>query len=238
MNEHSPGRRGLHREIVDSIGSAIVQGRREPGSVLPNEAELSHELEVSRTVVREAIKVLAAKGLVETRPKTGTRVLPRSHWQLIDSDVLHWRYSGPVDAVLCREILEVRMIIEPQAAGLAAMRRTDEDADEISRLLELMDTSVNDPAAYIAADMEFHSAILRAAHNDLLGQMTSTIQTALEASRRVTVLAPRGPESEMPNHRAVASAIQKRQRKRAITAMTQLVESTLRDVDSVLQQEE
>ncbi len=230
-------RRGLHREVVDAIGTTIVQGIRRPGDVLPNEAELSSELEVSRTVVREAIKVLAAKGLVEARPKTGTRVLPRTNWQLIDPDVLQWQFSGDVDAALWMEILEVRSIIEPAAAGLAAVRRTDDEARGIMDLLDRMDAAVEDSAAYIHADIEFHSAILRASHNELLGQMIATVHNALEATRRITVHVPGGRQREMPNHRAVATAIVKGQRAKAVAAMTELVEATTRDVESVLRKE-
>jgi GntR family galactonate operon transcriptional repressor len=228
-------RRGLHRDVVEALGRPIVVGDRPPGDALPNEADLSLELEVSRTVVREAIKVLAAMGLVEVRPKTGTRVLPRSYWRLIDPDVLRWLFEREVDERPYREISEVRMIIEPQAASLAAVRRTDAEAREISGLLDRMALATKDPSTYIAADIAFHSSILRATHNDLLTQMTATIHAALEASRTVTVRVPGGPAKAMPHHRAVSDAIVSRRGAAASLSMRRLVGATWKDVESILQ---
>lgn len=228
-------RRGLHRDVVEALGRPIVAGDRAPGDALPNEADLGLELAVSRTVVREAIKVLAAMGLVEVRPKAGTRVLPRSYWHLIDSDVLHWLFEREVDERPYREISEVRMIIEPQAASLAAARRSDDEAREIAELLDRMTLAADDPAAYIAADIAFHSAILRATHNDLLIQMTSTIHAALEASRKLTVRVPGGPAGATPRHRAVSDAIVAHRGAAAWRSMERLVGATWNDVEAILQ---
>jgi GntR family transcriptional regulator, galactonate operon transcriptional repressor len=228
----------LHREVVDAIGTSIVQGALRPGDVLPTEADLSGDLGVSRTVIREALRVLASKGLVETRPKTGTRVLPRARWQPMDPDVLRWQFAGDVEAPLYREILEIRSIIEPAAAGLAAARRTDEEAQEIMLLLERMELGVSDEIAYMEADIDFHAAILRATHNDLLGQMIATVANALEATRPITARVTGGRQREMPSHRAIAVAIQKGQSAKAIDAMSKCVAATTRDVESILRKEQ
>src|ERR687887_1744910 len=114
-------RRGLHGAVVHEIGVRILDGELKPGDTLPDNGSLT-ESEVSRTVVREAIKVLAAKGLVESRPKTGTRVRRREDWNLLDPDVLAWLQDDDVSEEMLRKLTEVRRIIEPAAAELAAAR--------------------------------------------------------------------------------------------------------------------
>jgi GntR family galactonate operon transcriptional repressor len=227
-------RRGLHREVVGSLGRRIVRGELQPGLSLPNEADLSLELGVSRTVVREAIKVLASKGLVESRPKTGTRVLPRANWSLADPDVLRWRLETGPDAALLHEISEVRAFIEPHAAGLAAARHTTAEGERLARWLDQMEASLDDAEAYIAADLAFHSEILAATHNELLAQITGTVSAALEASREVSTQAPGGPRTAQGLHREVATAILAHDRDRAISAMEALIRRTAHDIDEVL----
>ena len=111
-------RRGLHREVVHQLGLLVIRGVPAPGETLPDETALGEQFGVSRTVLREAIKVLAAKGLVEPRPRVGTRVRPRHGWNLLDCDVLSWRFEAGPDETLLREITEIRGIIEPAAAAL------------------------------------------------------------------------------------------------------------------------
>ena len=235
---YRPLRRGLHRDLVDNLGRQIIKGVIRPGEPFPNEADLSAELNVSRTVVREAMKVLASKGLVSTRPKIGTRVMPRSRWNLIDPDVLHWQFGDAADEGLLRELSEVRLIVEPGAAALAAARRTEEDLRNIARLLEMMGRSVGDADAYIHADLEFHSAVLGAAHNDLLARMADTIVEALTASRRVTVRVPGGPSKAKQNHVDVVAAIAKGDSAGASGAMQKLVQATWKDVEMILHAEQ
>jgi DNA-binding FadR family transcriptional regulator len=227
-------RRGLHRDVVDELGQRIVRGDYQPGTALPSEAELGENLEVSRTVVREAIKVLAAKGLVDPRPKTGTRVLERAQWSLIDPDVLSWQVDLRADAALFRDLSEVRGIIEPHAAALAAMRRTDVEAERLRDLMHELDGVADDLDRYIAVDLELHAAILRATHNELLARMTGTIRVALDASRRITVKAPGGPRSAMARHRNVIEAIHDRDGATAQRAMATLVRGTALDLEAVL----
>ena len=121
-------RRGLHGEVVYTIGRRIVSGELKPGDPLPPEEELTADFDASRTVLREAVRVLAAKGLVEARPKTGTRVRPREEWNILDPDVLSWRVVGAAhDPQLYAEMTEVRLAIEPIATRLAATRMTDDE---------------------------------------------------------------------------------------------------------------
>lgn len=232
------GRRGLHREVVDALGQRIVRGDYRPGDSLPNEAELGVSLEVSRTVVREAIKVLASKGLVSSRPKTGTRVLERMHWSLIDPDVLTWQVHVAADRGLYRDLFEVRSMIEPQAAALAAVRRSDGEVDRLEELVHELDRIADDPERYIAVDLDLHAAILGATHNELLARMTGTIRVALAASRRITVRVPGGPRTAMQLHRDVVKGIRDGDADSARTAMATIVEGAAQDVESVFRQDQ
>lgn len=227
-------RRGLHRDVVDALGLRIVRGDLRPGETIPNEADMSRELEVSRTVLREAIKVLASKGLVEVRPRTGTRVLPRTHWELIDPDVLHWHFVNGATEDLLREVSEVRLVIEPAAASLAAVNRDNEDLEELNRLLQVMTAALGDHESYIEADLRFHRAILCATHNLLLSKLAGTVHEALIASRLVTVQVPGGPRTAAPAHAAVVEAINAADSSAAFAAMEALVKATWHDVETIL----
>lgn len=169
--------RGLHGQIVEQIGGRIVGGHYAPGAPLLAEA-LEEEFAVSKTVIRESLRVLAAKGLVETRQKRGTVVLPRSHWGLLDSDVLRWQSGGQPDFQFLENLAEVRSIVEPAAAALAAERRTKEDLRAIGDALRDMATA--DPDAIVAADVRFHRAVFNAAHNELLGEMQVVLAAGLQ----------------------------------------------------------
>jgi DNA-binding FadR family transcriptional regulator len=227
-------RRGLHRVVVDELGSRIVRGELPPGSVLPREAELSQSLEVSRTVVREAMKVLASKGLVESRPRTGTRVMPRSSWSLIDGDVLAWTLEAGPDPAFVRAISEVRAIVEPRAAALAAARRTPEELARIEALLEALEEQVDDVDRYSAIDVELHAAILHSTGNELLAQMIETTSAALRISRAITTRVPGGPRSAMPVHRELVAAIRERDVAGAGRAMEAIVLEAAADAERIM----
>jgi DNA-binding FadR family transcriptional regulator len=206
-----------------------------PGATLPDETALSERLGVSRTVVREAIKVLASKGLVETRPKVGTQVRPRRYWSLLDSDVLAWRYEAGWDEGFLEDISEVREIIEPSAAAFAAKRATTDEVDTILTWCARMeDAAAEDGDDYIDADMTFHTAILDACHNDLLAQLSDTIAMALRLSRRATVSVPGSSLAAMPSHWAVARAISDREPQAAEGAMRELLRTTAADIERAL----
>jgi DNA-binding FadR family transcriptional regulator len=196
---------------------------------------MSERFGVSRTVVREAIKVLASKGLVETRPKVGTQVRLRRYWNLLDSDVLDWRYEVGPDEGFLEDLSEVREIIEPQGAALAAERATIDEVDGILAWCDRMeDAAAEDGDDYIDADMAFHTAILDACHNDLLAQLSDTITMALRLSRRMTVSVPGSSLAAMPAHRAVAHAIRDREPRAAESAMHELLRMTAVDIDRAL----
>ena len=232
----SPSRlqRSLHHQVVNEIGSQIVRGTIKPGEMLPNEEALCEQLGVSRTVVREAVRVLMSKGLVQPRPRVGTVVCPRRAWNLLDEDVLRWEYeSGPGPDFL-RNLIEVRQIIEPAAARLAALRATPEEQAAIQAAYMVLAESVDDPAAYIQADMDFHAAIFSACHNELLEQLARTISIALRASRKTTVQIPHGGRETLPMHGDVMQAILRRDTEGAFAAMSRIISRAAADIERVL----
>lgn len=169
----------VHSQIAGEIGRRIVQGEYPPGTVLPNEAQWSEAFGVSRTAVREAIKMLMAKNLLSSRPKIGSRVEPRDQWNLLDRDVLEWYSDSPERGTYLRAVQEFRYIIEPEAAALAAERRSPEQMAEISRACAEMGSAPN-LQSRTKADTRFHVSILRAAGNDLLMPLGVMIGSALE----------------------------------------------------------
>ncbi|NEN04746.1 FadR family transcriptional regulator [Diaminobutyricibacter tongyongensis] len=160
--------RGQQGRVIDGLGQAIVGGRYQPGAILPREAELIDEYGVSRTSVREAMKVLAAKGLVETRQRVGTRVRPRELWSAFDSDLLTWHLAQGLGGDAMRDLVELRQILEPAAAKLAAVRATMPDLRRLEHAHAEMAAKVDFPDQYAASDVEFHMAVYAACHNDLL----------------------------------------------------------------------
>jgi DNA-binding FadR family transcriptional regulator len=168
--------------VVDDLGTRIVGGAWDSGTPLPNEDELSAELGVSRTVVREAVKALQAKGLVEVRPKTGTRVRPRRAWHLLDADVVAWLFADMERAEDLRELYEVRASIAAAAARLAAGRRTAEELAGIEAQQRRIEAAAAEPLARRHADLDFHAAVVDAAHNSLLAHAGAMVRVALESA--------------------------------------------------------
>jgi DNA-binding FadR family transcriptional regulator len=233
----SPGtgypRSGLHGQIVHEIGRKILGGEILPGELLPPQPGLS----ASRTVLREVVKVLVAKGLVESRPKTGTRVRPPSAWNLLDPDVLAWQRDGAAPAAFLRKLTEVRLVVEPAAAELAAARANATELEAIELAYREMEVALggreNDHEAFDKADMEFHQAIVRACGNDLLQQMGQVVYSALLVSFQATSRLPGRAKASLPDHRAILDAIRRRHVKRAGQAMRRLVQNTARDVETL-----
>jgi len=190
--------------LVEALGIRIASGRIPPGSYLPSETELEHEFRVSRTVVREAAKMLSAKGLVTVRQRTGTKVEPREHWQWLDAQLIGWLSHGRISSEELKAFAEARLIIEPGAAALAALRATDEQRQTIIDAYRRMERDQSDPAAAVAADKAFHMSILAATHNPVLQSLRQAIESILDAVFPHTVGAF---AANLKNHAAVAEAI-------------------------------
>jgi DNA-binding FadR family transcriptional regulator len=221
-----PGR-GLHGETVEKIGVRIISGHYQPGDLLFAEA-LERELGVSKTVVREAMRVLAAKGLVDSRPKRGTIVTPRESWGLLDPDLLAWRGRGKPDAALLQDLAEVRFIVEPEGARLAAQRRTDQDLLALEDAVASMVAAGDSAEAMIEADLTFHRALLQSAHNELLTRMEVVIEAGLRIRDRLVHADGEWPDP-VPDHRALVEAVRARDTDAAVAATRQLLARASQD---------
>ncbi len=229
-------KRNLFATVVESLGSRIVQGVLRPGDPFPNEADLGREFGASRSVIREAVKSLAAKGLLESRTRTGIRVLPAGHWNLLDLDVLGWRYEAMEARDFFRELFEIRRVIEPEASALAAQRASDEDIVAIETAYAVMAAAEAEGTteAAIMADLDFHRAILSAAHNDLLLQMGKLIGVGLLASYGIST----GHYTLfLDRHRDVLAAIRRRRPETARRMMQRLLGETRDYLDAHLASE-
>jgi GntR family transcriptional regulator, galactonate operon transcriptional repressor len=217
---------GRIQAVLTTLGSEIAQDRIPVGMALPPEPDLEVRFGVGRGVVREAIKILAAKGLVSVRPRHGTHVRPRRDWSLLDRDVLTWLVgSREPDRDLLLAIQEVRSIIEPAAAALAAERATKSDRQRINAALVAMETS-HDQTTSTVADKAFHLAILDATHNPVLQGFRGAIDTILSAVFLVAVGTTGWFEDNLPNHAAAARAIDEGNAKKAHAAMEQVLDYT------------
>ncbi len=224
-------RRGLHGQTVEVIARRILAGEIAPGATLDITA-LQAELDVSLTALREALKVLAAKGIVDARQKRGTFVRPRADWNLLDGDVIRWQFAEGADPRLLDKLHEVRSIIEPAAVRLAASRATDDDLTALDGALDEMAAAKGHPTAAVAADLSFHRALLAATHNELLERMEVVMETGL-AERDRLVHGGEPHDDPVPSHRAVVDAIRVRDATAAETAMRGLLEKAVRDVEKV-----
>jgi GntR family transcriptional regulator, galactonate operon transcriptional repressor len=226
-----PRKRNLCSRLVEELGSRIVRGDLAPGEILPTEATLGKEFRASRSVVRDAVKTLAAKGLLDPRTRTGTRVLAPIHWNLLDLDVLGWRYAAMPRAQFFQELFEIRRMIEPAAAALAAERATAAEVAALADAYMAMKTTDHSSDAAIDADLRFHRAVLACSHNELLAQMGSVIGVGLLISFRIS---SHSYGVSLPMHGEVLEAIRQRDPERARKAMEGLLVGTREFLDQEL----
>jgi DNA-binding FadR family transcriptional regulator len=219
--------RTIHAHVVDLLGHRIVSGGYAVGEQLPNEAELADRLEVSRGIVREAVRVLVAKRLVSSRPRLGTVVLERTSWNLLDPDVLRW---GSADDRFLVDLLDLRLLVEPGAARLAAVRAKEAERQRLAAAFDRMSQSADgvalDNEEFVAADLEFHLCLLQATGNPLVAHLGDVLAAALQRGMRETSHAPDSVGESLPLHRAVLDAVVAGQPDRAEEAMRFLIEQT------------
>jgi len=219
----------LHGSIARKLGVAIVSGRIKPGKTLDNEIDSSERMAVSRTAYREAVRILAAKGLVASRPKRGTQVCPRSVWHLLDPEVLSWLFESQPSPDFVVGLFELRLIIEPAAAALAAERRSAEDLARMRDALQRMERHGLADAHGQSADREFHDAILAATRNPALLALSSSIGAAVRWTTIFKQRKRRLPRDPMPEHWRVFDAIAAGGADAARVAMQDLVTLALED---------
>lgn len=197
-------------QVVDALGREIVSGKLEPDSPLPAEENLLAQYGVSRTVLREALQVLAAKGLIESRQKRGTLVTAPPNWHQLDPAVLGWHSQLSANAPVLVDLIEMRRLVEPSAAALAATRSGPEDKTRLASAYEAMATGAHtdDTEGFIKADLEFHTAILLAAHNRFLLPLAHAIRATMLASLHLTnSRAEENHAISLPLHKAILDAI-------------------------------
>lgn len=224
--------RGLHGTTVELLGSRIVDGSITPGEILDLRA-LGSEMDLSMTALREAIKVLAAKGLLDSRQRRGTFVRERSEWNVLDSDVIRWRHSAGDATAMLAELAEVRAILEPSAAGLAALRRTDEDLADFDAALANMAAASSDADEAAAADLAWHAVLLRAAHNEMLASMSVFVEPALMV--RDSLVHNHTADDPVPSHSAVVEAIRAGDAPSAVDLTRVLLDKSVDDLSRVLE---
>jgi DNA-binding FadR family transcriptional regulator len=212
--------RGLYGKLVEELGSTIASGRIASGQRLDVDG-LEQRHGVSRTVVREAIRVLTTKGLVDARPKRGTFVLERQHWNLLDPDVVRWHIGATPDIQFLDKLNEVRQIVEPASARLAATRRTDADVADLRAALGDMQRADEIQAA-VDADVRFHRLLVLATHNELLEHLEMLLFAGLRARNLVAMRARF--DTDLPRHTAVVDAVEAGDPARAEAAMHALLE--------------
>lgn len=216
-------KRSLHRQVIDYLGHQIIAGKFPPGAALPTAEELSSQLGVSRTVTREAIKVLEEKGLLKSRPKAGIRVQPSSQWKLLDPEVMLWHARTEFSPVFLANLFEVRRIVEPAAAKMAAKYGTIEEVDAIAIAYRKMDRSGRDYASYKAANKDFHNAVFQATHNPVLIHLAKTLNLDLDIGRDAISQRQRNIKDTLPLHKDILEAIRAQDGVKAYTVMLLLI---------------
>ncbi|MDB5522506.1 MAG: GntR family transcriptional regulator [Rhizobium sp.] len=171
--------RTSHAQVVDELGRSIISGEYPVGATLPGDLDLAQRFKVSRTVLREAMKTLAAKGLIVPRARIGTRVTPKTQWNLFDGDVLTWHFHHGVDHEFLNHLSQIRLAFEPFAASLAAENATEQDVAELFRLAEEMGAPDHTPETLALADLKFHLCIAEASRNPFMRTVGSLIEAAL-----------------------------------------------------------
>lgn len=217
----------VHQQVVETIARAILRG--DYTDYLPAEPQLCETLQISRSALREAVRVLGGKGLVSSRPHVGTMIRPRDEWNMLDADLLGWSIEEKPDPKVVVSLIEARQVIEPAAARLAAQRATAADLAAIERAFLGMTSArkINDFAAYNAADQLFHTAILAASHNFVFRQFSTIIGAALEYSFSITL---RELGHALPVHGEVLEHIRMRDAEGASATMHRLLDVAISDL--------
>lgn len=224
MPQHRP--RGIHGQTVEILASRILSNEYPEGATL-DLPTLRAELDVSLTALREALKVLSAKGMIDARQKRGTFVQPRSSWNMLDADVMRWHTAASTDPGLFDQLTEVRAVVEPAAARMAAERATETDLADLSSALSSMASATGVDEA-VAADIAFHRVLLLSTHNDFLAQIAAII--AIGLAERDKFVHHANPSDPVPSHRAVLDAVVARDPVAAEAAMRALVDQSLADL--------
>jgi DNA-binding FadR family transcriptional regulator len=231
----------LHETVTRTLALRVIRGDRASEPIaFPNEAGLCEQLGVSRSILREAVKVLVDKGMIEVRPRSGTRSRPRSEWNLLDPDILAWQSELEPDARFLRDLCEVRLAFEPTASGFAALRATPDEMAAIQGCLERREAGLHaaDAAETIDLDLQFHTAVVAASHNALFQQLSAIIRQPFRTALAYTVRLPASVKLEMEEYRALFNAIRRRDPLAARAASDKIVGLAMIAVEQVIRSKE
>jgi GntR family transcriptional regulator, galactonate operon transcriptional repressor len=230
-----PPRATFQEQVLEQIGRDICAGRYRPGQVLPSEGELCERFGFSRIVIREAIKSLVAKGMLEVSRRVGTLVLDPGRWNLFDPDVILWRAdSAAIDPTMSRDLMELRRIVEPAAVRLAAARASEGERRALRTAYMAMERAVAGKGDYVEADLAFHTTILSACGNQFVRQMQEALSAMLRTSFEIVSQKPGGPRHSLPMHEAVCAAIERGDAVAAERAAITLIEHAEQDLKEQL----
>lgn len=227
-----------HASLVADIGKRIVSGEYQPGDALPTEAELAAHFGVSRNGVREAVKVLASKGLIVSRTKQGISVRPRSEWNMLDPEILRWCVATGQAQSFWQAVYQVRKIVEPGAAALAAMQATDEGIERIAAAYAGMAKVTAGTEEATQADLRFHLSILEAANNAFMRSFAVLIETALASTIHAQNARPGAFSRGVPLHGLVLDAIRRRDPEAARVASNDLLDDVYEAVEKATRKQE
>lgn len=217
--------RNSHAYVVHEIGLSIINGEYSTGSILPGHLDLMEKYGVSRTVIREAMKTLSAKGLILPRSKVGTRVQEKDNWNLLDFDVLAWHFEAGVNEEFLRHLSEMRLSIEPFAAQLAAKNANKKDIEKLFDLTEAMGDATHTRAERAAVDVKFHLAVLDASKNPIMHSVGSMIEAALSGIFQIS--SPQDHADKVSKnaaaHRAIVLAIHEKDEAKAKVTMENVI---------------
>ena len=233
--EGVPFERNIHAYITGKLGREIVGGTFPPGSLLPNAFEMCARFAVSRTALREAYSMLTAKALIVARPKVGTRVRPKADWNMLDPEVLAWHIQTVPTEDFVADLFVLRQMIEPAAAALAASANSRATIDRIAAALADMERCKDGAGDLIAADLQFHLAILEATGNHFIGALGGLIHASLQCSFKLSWEgAARIQDDRLHQHRMIFEAISEGLPERARERMTDLLRDSIIDVREFL----
>lgn len=225
-------RSNLSFRVTQVLGRSIVLGEYGPDGALPAESELCERFGISRTAVREAVKMLAAKGLISSKPRQGIRVLPEEHWNIFDPDLLRWSLDGKLSDAVLREFFQLRIAVEPEAAALAAQYAPAERIAAVGAALARMESEAPESREALDADIDFHIAILYATGNRFYIRLRDFVRTALDVSIRVTTSDAVDYRETLADHAAIFEAIRSGGRQASRDGMRRLIERARQRLDS------
>lgn len=224
----------LHHAVAQRIAIQIVSGSLPVGHVFPAEVDHAETLGISRSVLREALRILTAKGLVSSRPKAGTSINDRRKWSMLDPDVLAWQIQSEPSDEFLRDLFELRMVVEPQAAEMAATRRSEGQLVDMANALDAMERHTLATEKGRAADQRFHGLLMEAAQNEMLYALSSSIMSAIAWTTATKQRVQEAPRDPMPEHRALYQEIAAQNARQAQKAMRTLIELALADMQVAL----